>query len=113
MGYSRQTLKEETKYKHFTCFELKYCLKVNFPFLSFFFFCLKIIMEREDNTASQISTKSIFQLWGGGMAKMLDCSLEVNEFKLQSCYYFHFHTNLYLCEMYAPPPPPPPPPAIG
>ena len=27
------------------------------------------------------------------MAKVLDCGLEVNEFELQSFYYFHFRFN--------------------
>ena len=34
--------------------------------------------------------------WGsssGVMTKVLDCGLEVNEFKLQLCYYIHFWTN--------------------
>ena len=29
----------------------------------------------------------------GIMAKVLDCSLEISEFKLQLCYYIHFLTN--------------------
>ena len=29
----------------------------------------------------------------GIMAKVLDCGLEVREFKLQPCYYVHFQTN--------------------
>ena len=27
------------------------------------------------------------------MAKVLDCSLELSKFELQSCYYVHFQTN--------------------
>ena len=27
------------------------------------------------------------------LANMLACSLQVNEFELQSCYYVHFRTN--------------------
>ena len=33
-------------------------------------------------------------LYGGVMAKVLECGLEISEFQLQSCYYVHFRTNI-------------------
>ena len=36
----------------------------------------------------------------GIMAKVLDCSIEVNEFKFQLCYYVHFQTDTFGKGMY-------------
>ena len=72
---------------------------VYYNYLSDFklFLTFIIISAESLNEIISIITTGMFirRSLHGVMAKVLDCSLKVSEFKLQSCYYVHIWTNAF------------------